>query len=179
MRKLLVGTLALAMVAAPAVALAHGGGNDHKGDKHGNKPATPPAAAPAVTFTTIPCVKFQKPHRKLREFKLRGTVMSVSGNGVVVDVDKINGNFAKAVGNNTVGGSYDATIQIPFGDCTRVKADGHGSHERGKNKNRGFGLIAAGDKIKMEWKEPKGTLVNALGAPNRIDVHKVGKKHNH
>src|SRR5262245_14221775 len=119
MRKLLVGTLALAMAAAPAVALAHGGGNDHKGNKHGNKPAAPPAAAaPAVTFTTIPCTKFQKPRK---EFKLRGTVMSVAGNGIVVDVDVINGNFAKAVGTTTHGGSYDATVQIPFGDCTRVK----------------------------------------------------------
>jgi len=173
MRKLLVGTLALAMVTAPAVALAHGGGGDNKG-KHRGKPAAP-VAAPVVTFTTIPCNNFNKPRK---EFKIRGTVLSVAGNGFVVDIDKINGNFARAVGGTTKGGSYDATVQIAFGDCTRVKADGHGSHDRGgKKKNRGFALIAAGDKVKVEWKATKGTNVNALGAPNRIDVHKVGKKH--
>jgi hypothetical protein len=200
MRKILLLTLSLALLAAPS-ALADKGG-EHRGNKPGGRPpatAQPASgAAPAVITAASPVACNRFAGKKVK-FKIRGHVQSVGPSGIVVIIEKANGNFVKAARATRSGGTYAAApgtsnvAFIPFGDCTRVKRDGSGrweQHRRGHVPATGSacvrvggamvwhkraGLICVGDRVQVEWKAPKKTLVaTGLGAPNRIEVKGSG-----
>lgn len=193
-------TGALALAVTPVALAQKGGDKDKIKDRDRSALAPTPAVAPAapVVATAVACNAFTG---KRKEFEVKGNVSAVSAAGLTVTITKANKRFINGAKASKSAGVYNAApgtsnvAFVPFGTCTRVKAEGNRSRNEGrKDRSRrggpvvststscvSFGgiydrkarQICVGDRVQIQWRAPKGTNVATdLGAPRRIEARR-------